>query len=90
MNLTLIALYQVNAEGNNSGEYTIVFRRPFQKIPAVVTDQNYPAWDAYQSNGGYLSDNTVLIAVGPDRFKVKTGNGTEGTDRNFTFIAMGI
>jgi hypothetical protein len=81
--------FTVVAEGNNNGEYTIVFAEPFTSMPAVVTDQNYASWDDFSDNGGYLTDNTMLIALNNKKCKVKTGADKTSQDRNWTFIAIG-
>lgn len=78
---------------SGNGVYTVVFSAPFSQMPTVVTDQQYPSpgsWNQFSSDGGDTRDNTVLIAVASDKFKFKTGNnGGAGTDRNFSFIAVG-
>lgn len=84
--------FSVVPEGN--GEYTIVFSAPFMQMPAVTTTQCYAGqnegWNNFTSNGGDTRDNSVLIAVAPDRFKMHTGGGDGNTTaRNWTFVAVG-
>ncbi|MGE5342952.1 MAG: hypothetical protein ACM3SY_15870 [Candidatus Omnitrophota bacterium] len=75
---------------DHEGEYTIVFLTPFKNVPAVASIQNYPGWSDFGSGGGNTVDNTVLIAVTREKFKIKTGTSAgAANDRNFTFIAIG-
>ena len=70
------------------GIYTVVFRRPFTVIPAVVTSELYP--NDVHSSGGDTRDNSVVVGIDLDRFRVKLGDGGgTATDRDFTFIAIG-
>jgi hypothetical protein len=71
------------------GVYSVLFDASFPGIPSVVLTQNYPGWSDFADDGGDTRDNAVLIAVGPDRFKYKTGDSTgKATDRNCAFIAV--
>lgn len=71
------------------GVFNVLFDAPFPGVPTVVLTQNYPGWSDFTSDGGDTRDNAVLIAVGADRFKYKTGDSTgSATDRNCGFIAV--
>ena len=73
------------------GRYEIIYDSQFSGTPAVVVTQNYPGWDDFTTGGGSSLDNCVLVASDQTHFKVRTGDGTGGaSDRNFTFIAMGL
>jgi hypothetical protein len=72
------------------GIYVILFDQPFSSVPAVNATEVYPTIDDFNSNGGNTKDNAVLIAVGKDRCKLKTGNdGGDARDRYFCFTAIG-
>lgn len=82
--------FSVVAEGDNSGEYTIIFRNPFSEVPSTSAIQNYPTWNDFRSNGGDTRDNVTLIAIDKDKVKLKTGDSNGlGVDRNFSFIVVG-
>lgn len=81
--------FTVVQEGN--GEYTIVFTQAFANMPTVVTTQNYKDWDDFTYNGGSTYDNTVIIAISNSKFKMQAGGGSGSkTERNWTFIAVGV
>lgn len=74
----------------NTGIYTILFKDPFNVVPAVSVTQIYPN-DIHNHTGGDTRDNAVLIGIVNDRFKVKTGGSNGAADnRNFSFVAIGI
>jgi len=79
-----------NPDYLGGGIYEIKWDKPFSDVPAVVLTQNYKDWNNFGSSGGSTLDNAVLIAVDMEKCKVKTGGSSgAGTDRNFTFIAIG-
>src|ERR1700704_5631529 len=83
--------FKVDADGG-TGIYTILFDTAFSSRPAVVTTQRFggSGWNNITNHGADTRDNTVLIAVTNDRFRVKTGNSLgQGEDRDFTFIVTG-
>jgi hypothetical protein len=79
-------------ERDKKGRYTVKFDPDtFASMPSVVTLENCSTgWEDFESDGCDGRNNTVLIAVNKDKFKIKTGNhGGDPIDRNFTFIAVG-
>lgn len=82
--------FDVVPEGHNSGEFTIVFRPPFNSIPSIVATQCFPNWDDFSSNGGSTLDNVTIIGLDQRKAKLKTGDHKgNGADRNISFIAIG-
>lgn len=80
-----------------TGVYVILYDRPFasNSTPTVVTCQNYRNWSDINYDGGWATDNSVLVASLSDRCKIITGNEQNPPnfghlDRNFTFIAIGL
>lgn len=74
----------------DKGVYNIVFDTSFNSFPSVVSTQNYPDWSDFTSGGGNTTDNSVIVALDNNKFKVKVGDSDgSGRDRNFSFIAVG-
>jgi hypothetical protein len=72
-----------------TGIYSIIFTPAFLTRPVVVTSQVFP--NELFSKGGNTRDNSLLIGIGHDRARIKTGDGNGNADnRAFTFIAMGV
>lgn len=72
-----------------TGIYNIIFNEDFSTRPTVVVTQHYPDKDDFNNDGGDTKDNAVIIAIGKDRFKLKTGdNNGHVCDRAFEFIAV--
>ncbi|MFV0936134.1 hypothetical protein [Bacillus thuringiensis] len=70
------------------GIYDIHFEPHFNSIPAIISTQ---LWDeSGLTEGGSTLDNVVMVKLENDMVRIKTGgdNGI-GTDRAFTFVAIG-
>ena len=73
---------------DEAGLYTVLFDQAFTRPPAVVTTQVFPG--DVNSTGGDPRDNSVVVGINLDRFRMETGedNGKKA-DRQWTFIAFG-
>ncbi|MEV6040510.1 hypothetical protein AB0L65_56035 [Nonomuraea sp. NPDC052116] len=70
------------------GTYSVTFNQPFSEAPSVVTTQVYP--NTSNSTGGDTRDNSVVVYISPQMFRVITGDSSgKKTDRSFAFIATG-
>jgi hypothetical protein len=72
----------------NTGLYDVSFLTSFSDPPSVVATQIYDFTP--NGGGGNTRDNAVVVYIGPDRARIKTGDGDGGAaNRWFAFIAMG-
>ena len=73
----------------DTGLYTVIFNTSFNAMPGVSVTEIWP--QDINSHGGNTKDNAVLVAVEPDRFRVKVGEKDgDASDRDFSFVAIGI
>ncbi|SCW64648.1 hypothetical protein SAMN04487970_102371 [Paenibacillus tianmuensis] len=77
--------YKVDKGGK--GLYTVIFDESYSFVPGVSTTQIY----YNNGNGGDTRDNSALVFVKNDRFRVKTGNDNgDASDRGFSFVVAGV
>ena len=86
---TILSGTGYRVEKIEKGLYTVIFDDGFNAMPGVSVTEVWPG--DITSHGGNTKDNAVLVAVEPDRFRVKLGElDGNAADRAFSFVAIGI
>src|SRR5262245_55852558 len=86
---TVLSGPSYRVEKIDTGLYTVIFDESFNAMPGVSVTEIWP--QDINSHGGSTVNNAVLVAVEPDRFRVKIGNQKgDAFDCDFSFSAIGV